>query len=272
MKYPSNDELRAEAEESAPQVFLTVYDAAGNAIRRMDGENAPGMHRVAWDFHYSEPTLPQPRGEEDEGFNIPNSAVVLPGTYTVRLAQRVRGVTTELGEPQTFEVYADGVNKMPDADRQALTEFQHKLGKLYGAVQGASKTADELKSHLKEVHEALKLAPGADRSLLESADRLTQQTSDLLRQLRGDNILRARNENTLASISDRVEGVMGDTRFAIAKPTQTDVDAYQLVADEFTGALAKLHQLVEVDFANLQKQMNAAGAPWTPGTVPNWTK
>ncbi|ABF39520.1 conserved hypothetical protein [Candidatus Koribacter versatilis Ellin345] len=271
-KYPSNDELRTEAEESAPQVFLTVYDAAGNAVRRIEGENAPGMHRVAWDFHYSEPTLPQPRGEEDEGFNIPNSAVVMPGTYTVRLAQRIRGVTTELGEPQTFEVFADGVNKMPDVDRKALTDFQQKLGKLYGAVQGAAKSADELKAHLREVHEALKLAPGADRSLTESADRLTQQTNDLLRTLRGDNVLRARNENTLASISDRVESVMGDTRFAIVKPTQTDLDAYEVTADEFTTTLAKLHQLVEVDFANLQKQMNAAGAPWTPGAVPNWTK
>jgi len=271
-KYPSNDELRAEAEESAPQIFLTVYDAAGNAVRRVDGENAPGMHRVAWDFHYSEPTLPQPRGEEDEGFNIPNSAVILPGTYSVRLAQRVRGVTTELGEPQTFEVYADGVNKMADADRKALTDFQQKLGKLYGAVQGATKAADELKAHLGEVHQALKLAANADRSLTDSADHLTLQTNDLLRELRGDNILRARNENTLASISDRVEGVMGDTRFAIVKPTQTDLEAYQLAGDEFTVALAKLHQLVEVDFVNLQKQMNASGVPWTPGAVPNWTK
>jgi photosystem II stability/assembly factor-like uncharacterized protein len=272
IKYPTGEELRAEAEEIAPQVFLTVYDAAGNAIRRIDTENAPGMHRAAWDLHYSEPTVEHKHDEEDEGFNIPNSAVVLPGTYTVRLAQWVHGVTADLGQPQTFEVYADGVSKMPDADRKALFEFQQKLARLYGAVQASVKTADELKAHLKQVNEALKLTPAADGNLIDAADRLMHQTDDLLRELRGDSVLRARNENTLASISDRVEGVMGDTRFAIVKPTQTDLDAYQLAGSEFTGALAKLHQLVDVDFANLQKQLQSAGAPWTPGAVPIWTE
>jgi len=270
IKYPTGDELRAEAEEPAPQIFLTVYDSGGNAIREIDGENAPGMHRAAWDFHYSEPAIEQKRDEEDEGFNIPNSAVILPGTYSVRLFQRVDGVTTQLGEPQNFEVFADGVNKMADADRKALFDFQQKLARLYGAVQASVKTANELKAHLKEVNAALKLTPNADRSLVDSADRLSHQTDDLLRTLRGDIVLRMRNENTSASISDRVEGAMGDTRFAIVKPTQTDLDAYQLAGEQFTGALVKLHQLVEVDFTNLQKQLQAAGAPWIPGVVPDW--
>ena len=269
--YPTGDELRAEAEELAPQIFLTVFDASGNVVRRVDGENTPGMHRAAWDFHYSEPTTAQKRDEDDEGFNIPNSAVVLPGNYSVRLSQRVHGVITDLGEPQKFEVYADGVNKMPDADRKALFDFQQKLARLYGAVQGSVKSASELQTHLKELNEALKLAPAADRSLFEATDRLTHESDDLLRALRGDVALRARNENTLASISDRVESIMSDTRFAIVKPTQTDLDAYQLSAEQFKTALANLHQLVEVDFANLQKQAQAAGTPWTPGAVPNWT-
>ncbi len=271
IKYPTGDELRAEAEEIGPQVFLTVYDADGNAIRRIDAENASGMHRAAWDFHYSEPALEQKHDEEDEGFNIPNSAIVLPGKYSVRLSQRVHGVTTTLGEAQNFEVFADGVNKMSESDRAALFAFQQKLGRLYGAVQGSLKAAEELKAHLKEIDQALKETPNADRGLLDAADRLSQETDDLLRSLRGDVELRRRNENTLASISDRVESVMMDTRFAIVKPTQTDVDAYALAGTEFTPTLAKLHQLVEVDFVTLQKQLQAAGAPWTAGTVPNWT-
>lgn len=270
-KYPTGDQLREEAEEGAPSVFLIVYDSAGNAIRTIDGVNAPGMHRVAWDFHYSEPSLEQRHDEEDEGFNIPNSAVVLPGKYTVRIFQRVRGVTTELGEAQTFEVFADGVNKMSDADRQALTAFQQKIARLYGAVQASVKAANELKEHVKEAHAALKQTPGADRSLMDEVDRLEKKTNDSLRELRGDAVLRARNENTLASISDRVEGIMMDTRFAIVKPTQTDLDNYQLAGEEFSAALTKLHQLVEVDYVNLQKQLQAAGAPWTPGSVPTWS-
>jgi hypothetical protein len=34
--------------------------------------------------------------------------------------------------------------------------------------------------------------------------------------------------------------------------------------------LAQLRQLVEVDLRNLEKQMEAAGAPYTPGRLPDW--
>ena len=68
--------------------------------------------------------------------------------------------------------------RWPDADRKALFDFQQKLARLYGAVQGSVKSANELKAHLKEVSEALKLAPSADPALLESADRLTHQADD----------------------------------------------------------------------------------------------
>jgi hypothetical protein len=36
--------------------------------------------------------------------------------------------------------------------------------------------------------------------------------------------------------------------------------------------LAKLRTLAEVDLVKLEKDMEAAGAPWTPGRVPVWTE
>jgi hypothetical protein len=35
--------------------------------------------------------------------------------------------------------------------------------------------------------------------------------------------------------------------------------------------LAKLRTLVEGDLVKLEKALEAAGAPWTPGRVPEWT-
>jgi len=31
-----------------------------------------------------------------------------------------------------------------------------------------------------------------------------------------------------------------------------------------------LRQLIEVDLTRLEKQLEAAGAPWTPGRIPEW--
>ena len=63
---------------------------------------------------------------------------------------------------------------------------------------------------------------------------------------------------------------MEGERFAITKPTKTHLDAYAIASDEFAQQLAKLRTLVEVDLAKLEKDMEAAGSPWTPGRVPSW--
>ena len=39
---------------------------------------------------------------------------------------------------------------------------------------------------------------------------------------------------------------------------------------DFETTLQQLRQLIEVDLRNLEKQMEAAGAPWTPGRIPEW--
>ncbi len=55
--YPNADELRAEAEEEAPAIVLTVTDASGKVVRRFDGPVTRGMHRVAWDLRTPAPVL-----------------------------------------------------------------------------------------------------------------------------------------------------------------------------------------------------------------------
>jgi hypothetical protein len=53
LPYPTNDELRAEAEEAKPEVYFVVYDESGVAIRRVDASTEGGFQRVAWDLRYS---------------------------------------------------------------------------------------------------------------------------------------------------------------------------------------------------------------------------
>ena len=42
--------------------------------------------------------------------------------------------------------------------------------------------------------------------------------------------------------------------------------------DGIKTALADLHQLIDVELAGLEEKAEKAGAPWTPGRVPTWTK
>jgi hypothetical protein len=49
-------------------------------------------------------------------------------------------------------------------------------------------------------------------------------------------------------------------------------NACTIAGDEFTEVLTGLRQLVEVDLRALEGAMEQAGAPWTPGRLPAWTK
>ncbi|HEY8181919.1 MAG TPA: hypothetical protein VII32_06735 [Thermoanaerobaculia bacterium] len=51
-------------------------------------------------------------------------------------------------------------------------------------------------------------------------------------------------------------------------PTATHRESLTLAQQQAATLLDRLRKLVEVDLANVEKQMNALGAPWTPGRIP----
>jgi hypothetical protein len=53
--------------------------------------------------------------------------------------------------------------------------------------------------------------------------------------------------------------------------TATQRRSYEIAAKEFSAFLPKLKTLVETDLHRLETQADAAGAPWTPGRVPEWS-
>lgn len=271
--YPTNDELRAEAEEAKPELYFMVYDDSGTAIRRVDGSIDSGFQRTAWDLRYPASTLHE-HTEEGEEF-APASAqgpLVMAGSYSVRMFEKVRGVATEMGGPQSFKVEAEGASSVSAADRAAQEEFNRKVARLYRAVSGSLHTADEVETRLKSIREALQDTPAAEKQLGPVADSIETRDREILRALRGDEALAKRNEQVPASINDRITSAMENERFSLARPTQTDINAYNIAAAEFSEQLAKLHTLVDVDLNKLEKDMEAAGAPWTPGRVPEWSE
>ncbi|HXD30233.1 MAG TPA: hypothetical protein VN643_03905 [Pyrinomonadaceae bacterium] len=269
---PPFADLRAEEEEEAPAIIITVTDSDNRVVRRLTGPVTAGMQRVSWDLRYPPSTLPPPPNPElenpfDDG---PAGPLVMPGTYKVSVAKRVDGVMTQLSQPQTFQIVVEGLSGMSPADREALVAFQQKVARLQRAVQGAQDAANALKPRLALIKRALLETPSAGDKLLDDTAALDKRTNDILRALRGDNALRSRNINLPPSINERVSEIVGTQRTSIARPTQTHIAQYAAAAQDFETTLTQLRQLIEVDLARLEKQMEAAGAPWTPGRIPEW--
>ncbi|MCI0643163.1 MAG: hypothetical protein L0Y70_29185 [Gemmataceae bacterium] len=299
---PTPEQLRAEAEEEAPAILLTVSDANGKVLRTLTGSASQGVHRVAWDLREPAAILPKgPAKDDDEDLfrGGPQGPLVVPGTYQVSLAKRVGGKVIPLGEPRQFRVLAtdsppigavvsaktplrpgrgvDGEEPVagvaaqrpaPQDDQKALYEFQRKALKLQRSVSGALETANDLATRLERIKRAIDHTPAVDKKWAEAARDMEKRNRDILRALRGDEVLGARNINTPPSIQDRISYIVRANTNSLARPTKTQQDSYDIAAAEFAEQLTRLRTLIDTDLRRLEQALVDAGAPLPPGRLP----
>jgi photosystem II stability/assembly factor-like uncharacterized protein len=274
--YPTPDQLRAEAEEEPPAVFLVVSDADGTPARTVSGPTAEGMHRVTWDLRDPSAALPaagpkaKEADEDDDDTPRGSGPLVAPGRYSVRLFQRVEGKVTPLAAPVTFNVVLDPQVPATAADVKELATFHRQVLKLQRAMTGTMTVANDLSTRLDAVRRALDVAPRATDAARAKVRELIAANRDSLRALRGDTVLRARNENTPTSIAERIAAAAGATARSLGRPTGTQVEQYRIAAAEFTAELAKVRQIAEVELPALERLLDGFDAPATPGRLPAW--
>ena len=197
-------------------------------------------------------------------------ALVLPGKYTVSLAKRVDGVVTPLSVTQPIEVVGEG--PATKEDRMAMAEFQEKLGKLQKALTATTQSATEAGARLSAIRRAIDATPALPTKLREETWKLEHQLDQINVALNGDRVWRATNEAVPASIGDHVQSAAGPTRGTTGRPTKTALEQYQIASYGLAAEIPKLRKLLETDIKALEKQLDAAGAPPTPGRLPEWKK
>ena len=270
--YPTPEELRAEEMEEAPVLILTITDEAERVVRRIAAPAKAGLHRATWDLHYP-PSIPitgEPEREQEYEREPDRGPMAAPGTYKVSLARRVDGTTTQLAGPIPFKVVPLGLQTLSAPDQAALLAFQQKTARLQRAVLGALEATKDAQARAKLLQKSLLNAP-ADPGLTDQARTLQVQLDAALVDLRGDRVLRERNENTPPSIVDRVDQIVGGSWSATAAPTQTQRDQLALASALFAEELPKLRSLIDGELRRLEEAAEKAGAPWTPGRLPDWT-
>lgn len=266
--YPTLDQLRAEDREIEPSVVMIVSDEEGNVIRRVSGAAKAGFHRVAWDLRYPPPSPIELKEPEPDVFAPPpGGPLVAPGKYTVRIAKRIDGVETTLGAAQTFNVVPLYLSIMQESDRAAVLDFQKKAAALQRSLMGAAKVTQEALTRIQYIRRGLDEIAGPDPKLVAQVNSIDTALRDINDQLNGDPILRRANEPSQPSLLDRVNTAVNGLT-TTAPPTATHRESLAIAQQQTGPLLDRLHKLIEVDLANVEKQMNERGAPWTPGRIP----
>ncbi|HEX8639041.1 MAG TPA: hypothetical protein VF692_13315, partial [Pyrinomonadaceae bacterium] len=272
IRYPSIEELRAETEEDPPALLFTVTDADGKVVRRLSAPASAGMQRVVWDLRYTPPSIPATPPQTPAGVTLPEGftpgpqgPLVMPGKYSVTMAIRTGGVVTPLPGTQTFNVTVEGREKMTDAERRTLVAFQKQVSDLQRAVSGASDVATATKTRIGFLKRAANEAPVANQGFINQANQFDDEIDAIINKLRGG---RENTETPPPSIRSRVAIVADTIRLSSITPTQTQIDQYNLSNVEFQPVLARLRKLIENDLPAFEKSLEQAGAPLTPGRLP----
>lgn len=272
-RIPTLDELRAEDEEKEPAIILTVRDGDGAVVARVTGPRDKGIHRVSWNLRYPSSDPAELKAGDEQPDWAPDSVghLVAPGTYSVTLEREVDGAVTQLAGPESFEVVPLNLATFAAADKNAALAFQRKVNRLNRAVQGASRAAGEVQTRIAHLRRALLDTPAADPAMLAELRELEMRLNRIVTELRGDETRAKREEAAPPSISERVSNVLYGQWFVTSAPTKTQQDDYRYAADAFGKVLAELRTLATADLAAFEARMEAAGAPWTPGRIPEWT-
>ena len=264
--FPSWDVLQQEAVEGTPQVLLMVRDAQGEPVRWVEGPADAGLHRVSWDLRRPPP---DPVDLSTPGFvppwaGAPQGPLVAPGQYSAELLLVSSAGARSMGAAREFSL-KPVPTAPPGTDFNVVASFQAAAGELMRRVNNAGEEISWARERLRHMRAALVETPRADPALFARLDELGATLERLRTRLTGDRTRGQLNEATVPSIRSRGgRGVGGhwDTR---QTPTATHRRNLQIARDGFGALSQELSAVIEDELARLEADLEAAGAPWTPG-------
>lgn len=264
--FPGYDLLREEAAENAPRVLLLVRDAGGDPVRWIEGPAHEGLQHVNWDLRHP---APDPIDLSTPAFRppwagAPRGPLAAPGEYSVELMLLANGAMQSLGEPQRFMVNA--VPNVPgNPNFAAVVAFQRQAAALSRRAANAGRQIGETREKLRFMRAALIETPAADPALFARMDELGRALDGLQTRLFGDNIRGRLNEPGVPSIAGRIRRVYGNATSTRQMPTATQREDLHLGAQGLQSFEGDLATLLDDDLAQLEADLEVAGAPWTPG-------
>ena len=257
--YPSWDELKAEDREEGPAVLLTIADADGRVVRRVEGSNGSGLQRTTWDYR-----LPGTRPIEGQG-DGGQGPLALPGSYSLSIGVWDDGEWRELAGPASFEVMPIGFQGLSDEERAESLAFQRETAELQRVALGAHRALGLAMDELQAMRSAIAATPELGPEVRAEARALELRLEDLEEAFNGDPTRPMRNEPALPGLLARIDQVVSGHWSAGVGPTATHRRSFEIAAEAYDEVAGPLREVIEETLPALGRRLEEAGAPWTPG-------
>lgn len=268
---PDYETIRKENKEFEPYLIFTVKDEAGNVVRKLYTAAAKGVNRIVWDLRYGS-TSPilldnnkfDPTAKQGEGM------FALPGTYNVSVAMVTNETVKDLAGPVSFTAKVLNNTTLPAADRAELVAFQKKAAELYRTIQGTVRYTDELVKRINHIRQALNNTAGINPELLNRANQAASELDDILFAFGGQPAKASAEEvpPQHVPINDRLNVLVYTHWRSTSNVTLNLKRNYEILLEEFPPLLERVKRISSQDLPAIEREMEKAGAPWTPGRIP----
>ena len=269
--YPTYEQLTSEQKEESSFLIFTILDEEGQIVRHLRTPAGKGLHRITWDLRYPALTAASPR-DADPATSGPSSTFVFPGSYKVKMSLSAAGEITPLAGPVSFKVKTPGTATLPAEDKAALVAFQKKARKLGHAVNAASSVIRDLNQRIPLYKAALKGLTVSHTDLYKEIQDLETDLQNLQLLMFGDPTKGRLDMDTQPGIARRISSAIYEQWNSTSAPTRTQLDAFQIVEEEFAPVYEKLQKILSLTVKNIEKRLDDIGAPFTPGRLPDWRK
>jgi photosystem II stability/assembly factor-like uncharacterized protein len=266
---PSLEELHKEDLETAPYLLFTVRDEAGNVVRELRAAPAKGINRLAWDLSYPSPFPVKGEGKFNPLAKDDGGLMVMPGTYKVSVAKVVDDVVTPLGEAREFKAKVLDNATLAASDRAALVGFQAQVAELTRVLQGAMELAGELAGKLARIRQAIVALPKGSPALMARAVAAERKLDGIVYQVRGLEPKASEEEMppTHMPLWSRLSTIIFNQFASTSAPGKSQEEGVRIVREELAPLLLELKAVAGEDLPFLEKELDAAKAPWTPGRL-----
>jgi photosystem II stability/assembly factor-like uncharacterized protein len=265
--FPGWNAVEAERRETPPAIVLTVRDAGGKVVRRLEGPTDAGFHRIAWDLRYPATVAltGPPTREPSEEERAPRGFLAAPGTYTVTLARQVDGETKNLAEPVSFEVDRMRKGALEGAPPADVAAFWRRIAQVGRATSAAAAALDKAFERTRTLRAALERSHAAPNSLDAELHAIEQELYAIDESLNGNRSRSEVGEPNPPTVQTWLQVAARGTRLSTYGPTPTHRRSLEIAEQELASLRERLNRVLEERLPAFERELEKAGAPWTPG-------
>jgi hypothetical protein len=154
---------------------------------------------------------------------------------------------------------------LPGAAPQETAAFLARLAEVGRATSAASQAVGQAQKRTEELRTALDRTRSAPATLDAELYAIRQELHAIDEALGGSRARASVEDDGVATITRRLQVVQLGTTWSTYGPTPTHRRSLEIAETEFAAVRERLNALLNQRMPALERKMDEAGAPWTPG-------